>query len=343
MVAPASSLWPAHSAAAATGGRAGGEWCAAGVSIDSRTLGAGDLFVALVGPQFDGHDFVADALRKGACAAVVSRVPEDVASDAPLVGVADTQKALEALLASLARARERLADRNSKRAPPGLKVAPARLVGPCVTQVFYDDAWHLYDGDMPSLYLLRDHETIAGQQDLVRDHDLIKRTPADGMVGGLAQVNGDLFSEAQSRCVVMSYDYTVLAGTQGQQNHRKKDRMFEIALKSRLPLVFFTEGGGGRPGDTDGVGVAGLDCMAFNYFGQLSGLVPLVGIAYDTLRIAAVISSRLGLKGQDAVKGLQSSEGFPGLTGHVRFEPDGIGDKTLDLFTVQDGQAVPAN
>ena len=76
----------------------------------------------------------------------------------------------------------------------------------------------------------------------------------------------------------MSYDYTVLAGTQGQQNHRKKDRMFEIALKSRLPLVFFCEGGGGRPGDTDGVGVAGLDCMAFNYFGRLSGLVPLVGI-----------------------------------------------------------------
>ncbi len=71
--------------------------------------------------------------------------------------------------------------------------------------------------------------------------------------------------------------------------------------------------------------------------------VPLVGIAYDTLRIAAVITSRLGLKGHDAVKGLQSPEGFPGLTGHVRFEPDGIGDKTLDLFTVQGGQAVPAN
>ena len=76
----------------------------------------------------------------------------------------------------------------------------------------------------------------------------------------------------------MSYDYTVLAGTQGQQNHRKKDRMFEIAQKSRLPVVFFTEGGGGRPGDTDGLGVAGLDCMAFNYWGKLSGLVPLVGI-----------------------------------------------------------------
>jgi len=55
----------------------------------------------------------------------------------------------------------------------------------------------------------------------------------------------------------MSYDYTVLAGTQGQQNHRKKDRMFEIAQKSRLPVVFFTEGGGGRPGDTDGLGSPG--------------------------------------------------------------------------------------
>ncbi len=70
---------------------------------------------------------------------------------------------------------------------------------------------------------------------------------------------------------------------------------------------------------------------------------PLVGIAYDTLRIAAVVSSRLGLTGHAAVQGLQSPEGFPGLTGHVRFGPDGIGHKTLDLFTVQDGKAVPAS
>jgi hypothetical protein len=64
----------------------------------------------------------------------------------------------------------------------GLKVAPARLVGHCVTQVFYDDAWHLFDGDMHSLYLLRDNETIAGEQDLVRDHDLIKRTHTQGIL-----------------------------------------------------------------------------------------------------------------------------------------------------------------
>jgi acetyl-CoA carboxylase carboxyltransferase component len=76
----------------------------------------------------------------------------------------------------------------------------------------------------------------------------------------------------------MSYDYTVLAGTQGLQNHRKKDRLFELAERQRLPIVFFTEGGGGRPGDTDALGVSGLDTMAFHLFGRLSGLVPLVGV-----------------------------------------------------------------
>jgi acetyl/propionyl-CoA carboxylase alpha subunit len=119
---------------------------------------------------------------------------------------------------------------------------------------------------------------IAAQRRRRPVQELIERTPADGLVAGIGAVNGDIFDEAHARCVAMSYDYTVLAGTQGQQNHRKKDRMFELAEKWRLPIVFFTEGGGGRPGDTDGVGVAGLDCMAFNYFGKLSGLVPLVGI-----------------------------------------------------------------
>jgi acetyl-CoA carboxylase carboxyltransferase component len=76
----------------------------------------------------------------------------------------------------------------------------------------------------------------------------------------------------------MSYDYTVLAGTQGTMNHIKKDRLIELAERSRMPVVFFTEGGGGRPGDTDGIGVAGLDCLAFWTFGQLSGQVPLIGI-----------------------------------------------------------------
>jgi len=119
---------------------------------------------------------------------------------------------------------------------------------------------------------------IAAQRRRRTVEDLIKNTPADGLVAGIGSVNGDLFEESRARCILMSYDYTVLAGTQGAQNHRKKDRMFEIAQKSRLPVVFFTEGGGGRPGDTEGLGVAGLDCMAFHYWGKLSGLVPLVGV-----------------------------------------------------------------
>jgi hypothetical protein len=64
----------------------------------------------------------------------------------------------------------------------GLKVAPARLVGHCVTQAFYDGGWHLMDGDMHSIYLLRDNETVAGEQDLVRDHDLVRRTHTQGIL-----------------------------------------------------------------------------------------------------------------------------------------------------------------
>ena len=119
---------------------------------------------------------------------------------------------------------------------------------------------------------------LAAQRRRRSEEELIEKTPADGLLAGVGRVNGDLFDEAAAQCVVMSYDYTVLAGTQGQQNHRKKDRMFELALQWQLPVVFLTEGGGGRPGDTDGLGVAGLDCWAFNYWGRLSGLVPLVGI-----------------------------------------------------------------
>ncbi|NND74094.1 MAG: biotin carboxylase [Ilumatobacter sp.] len=120
---------------------------------------------------------------------------------------------------------------------------------------------------------------IAAQRRRRELADLIANTPADGLIGGLGDVNGELFPDERARKVVaLSYDYTVLAGTQGTQNHRKKDRLFELAEQLRIPLVFFTEGGGGRPGDTDGIGVSGLDCLAFLWFGQLSGTVPLIGV-----------------------------------------------------------------
>ncbi len=70
---------------------------------------------------------------------------------------------------------------------------------------------------------------IAAQRRRRTLEDLIARTPADGLIAGIGSVNGALFAAERSRCVVMSYDYTVLAGTQGQQNHRKKDRLFELA------------------------------------------------------------------------------------------------------------------
>jgi acetyl-CoA carboxylase carboxyltransferase component len=118
---------------------------------------------------------------------------------------------------------------------------------------------------------------LAAQRRRRELDDLIRNTPGDGLVGGIGDVNADLFDGRATKCVAVSYDYTVLAGTQGLQNHRKKDKLFEVAEQLRIPIVFFTEGGGGRPGDTDGVGF-GLDCLAFLWFAELSGTVPLVGV-----------------------------------------------------------------
>jgi acetyl-CoA carboxylase carboxyltransferase component len=119
---------------------------------------------------------------------------------------------------------------------------------------------------------------VAAQRARRSAEDLVANTPADGLVAGIGRVNGDLFDNKRSRCAVLSYDYSVLAGTQGQMNHKKKDRLFELVDRLRLPVVLFAEGGGGRPGDTDTATVTGLDTEAFALFGALSGRVPLVGI-----------------------------------------------------------------
>ncbi|HXB66206.1 MAG TPA: carboxyl transferase domain-containing protein [Solirubrobacteraceae bacterium] len=113
---------------------------------------------------------------------------------------------------------------------------------------------------------------FAAQERRRPREELIAQTPADGLVGGVGEVDGH-------PCAAMSYDYTVLAGTQGMRGHAKKDRLFELAERRRLPVALFAEGGGGRPGDVDWPHVAGLDCRAFQFFARLSGRVPLVGIA----------------------------------------------------------------
>jgi acetyl-CoA carboxylase carboxyltransferase component len=119
---------------------------------------------------------------------------------------------------------------------------------------------------------------VAAQRSRRSEEDLIANTPADGMVTGIGSVNGKAFGAERSRTVVMAYDATVLAGTQGMRNHRKTDRLLGIALEQRLPVVLFAEGGGGRPGDTDMPIVAGLHVGTFAAFARLSGQVPVVGI-----------------------------------------------------------------
>ncbi len=120
---------------------------------------------------------------------------------------------------------------------------------------------------------------VAAQARRRSKEDLIANTPADGMVTGIGGINGALFGDEKSRAVVMSYDATVLAGTQGARNHAKTDRMLGIALAQKLPVVLFAEGGGGRPGDTDMPVVAGLHVHTFASYAALSGQVPVIGIA----------------------------------------------------------------
>ncbi len=120
--------------------------------------------------------------------------------------------------------------------------------------------------------------TLAAQRNRRSEEDLIANTPADGLVAGLATIGADRFGTAAAEAVVLSYDYTVLAGTQGMRNHAKTDRVFELAARKRLPVVLFAEGGGGRPGDTDVGNIAGLDVPTFRALGALNGQVPLVSI-----------------------------------------------------------------
>jgi acetyl/propionyl-CoA carboxylase alpha subunit/acetyl-CoA carboxylase carboxyltransferase component len=144
---------------------------------------------------------------------------------------------------------------------------------------------------------------------------LRKNTPGDGVVAGTCSINGGLFDETRSRAAVIHYDYTVLAGTQGHRNHYKQDRMFELAIRFRLPLVLFGEGGGGRPGeDYIGPRVA-VDTHTFTTFSQLSGLVPLIAVvngrtfAGNTALVAcsdviiATEGSTLGMGGPAMIEG----------------------------------------
>lgn len=121
---------------------------------------------------------------------------------------------------------------------------------------------------------------IAAQRRRRSLDDLMHATPADGMVAGFGTVNAADFGAEAARCAVLAYDYTVLAGTQGHTNHKKKDRLFELAREWATPVVFFTEGGGGRPGDvdTDDLAMSWLDLKTFATWPQLSGIAPRIAV-----------------------------------------------------------------
>jgi len=122
--------------------------------------------------------------------------------------------------------------------------------------------------------------TVAAQRGRRPLEDLIRNTPADGLITGIGAVNGALFGDEKSRCMIMAYDFTVLAGTQGYFSHKKMDRALSLANKWKMPTVLFAEGGGGRPGDIDCemVLTSGLNLTTFSRFAALSGKAPLVGI-----------------------------------------------------------------
>jgi acetyl/propionyl-CoA carboxylase alpha subunit/acetyl-CoA carboxylase carboxyltransferase component len=180
---------------------------------------------------------------------------------------------------------------------------------------------------------------IAAQRRRRKLDDLIKSTPADGLITGVATVNAGEFGAKGARCMVIAYDYTVLAGTQGHMNHKKIDRMLGLAEQWRMPLVFYAEGGGGRPGDTDRLGMTGLDGPSFVQFAKLSGLVPVVGVVsgYCFAGNAAMLgccdviiatrNASIGMGGPAMIEGGGLGVYHPAEVGPVSFQaPNGVID-----------------
>jgi len=192
---------------------------------------------------------------------------------------------------------------------------------------------------------------VAAQRSRRSEDDLMRNTPADGMVTGIGSINAHIHGPEASRAVVMAYDATVLAGTQGMRNHAKTDRMLGIALDQKLPVVLFAEGGGGRPGDTDMPIVAGLHVTTFASYARLSGQVPVIGIVSGRCFagnaallgcsdvIIATRSSNIGMGGPAMVEG-----GGLGV-----FKPEQIGpgsvqhrNGVIDILVEDEARAVAA-
>lgn len=196
-----------------------------------------------------------------ALASLAAAATDPVAGDEPADGAIrdDLQRVLDRHRLTLDEARPQAMD---KRHALGMRTARENIADLC------DDGSFIEYGAL----------AVAAQRSRRTEEDLVANTPADGMVTGIGSVNGLIFGAEASRAVVMSYDATVLAGTQGFRNHQKTDRLLGVAIEQKLPVVLMAEGGGGRPGDTDMPIVAGLHLHTFGAFASLSGQVPVVGM-----------------------------------------------------------------
>jgi acetyl-CoA carboxylase carboxyltransferase component len=193
--------------------------------------------------------------------------------------------------------------------------------------------------------------------------EVIEKYPTDGMITGIGTVNGDLFDGEITRCAVLSYDYTVLAGTQGGGNHRKTDRMLEQAEQTLRPVIFIAEGGGGRAGtggnrqggssvqtgDIVGGGGGGLDTPTFATMSRLSGLVPLIGITSGRCFagnaallgvcdvIIATANSNIGMGGPAMIEGGNLGVFTPEEVGPMDVQvPNGV----VDIPVADEAEAV---
>ena len=191
---------------------------------------------------------------------------------------------------------------------------------------------------------------VVARQHRRHDIETLRRTtPGDGVVAGIGSINGDRFAPEQSRAMVVAYDYTVLAGTQGGRNHYKQDRMFDLAKRLRLPVVLFGEGGGGRPGDDSTGPAVAFDTPTFTQYAQLSGLVPLVAIvngrcfAGNTALVAssdviiATEGTTLGMGGPAMIEGGGLGIYTPEEVGPMSFQvPNGV----VDILVRDEPEAV---
>ena len=243
----------------------------------------------------------------------VLRIEETLAGDATSSPVAEstTDTAAAAGHPSLAASEERHALTLDSSRP--LAVAKRHALG---LRTARENVADLCD---PGSFIEYGALAVAAQSRRRDADDLIRNTPADGIVTGIGTINGDAFDDAVegcgTRCVVMAYDATVLAGTQGHRSHQKTDRMLAIAYDERLPVVLFAEGGGGRPGDVDTPIVAGLHVPTFASHARLAGRVPVVAIvagrcfagnaalAGSSDLIIATRASNLGMGGPAMIEG----------------------------------------